>query len=110
MVNRNAGSGTRILIDRLLEGKRPPGYAVQAKTHNAVAAAVAQARADWGVAIETVAREAGLGFLPISEEHYDFVVGKGREERPAVAALRDVLQSEDVRRTLKEFGLEPSPR
>ena len=76
MVNRNQGSGTRILIDRLLEGARPPGYAVQARSHNAVAAAVAQGRADWGVAIESVARPAGLGFLPISHERYDFVVPK----------------------------------
>ena len=51
MVNRNAGSGTRILIDRLLGGAKPPGYQGQAKSHNAVAAAVAQGRADWGVAI-----------------------------------------------------------
>src|SRR5262249_17768447 len=56
MVNRNAGAGTRILIDRLLSGARPPGYANQPRSHNAVAAAVAQGRADWGVAIETVAK------------------------------------------------------
>ncbi|CAN0049899.1 unnamed protein product, partial [Phaeothamnion confervicola] len=55
MVNRNAGAGTRVLIDKLLGGARPPGYANQPKSHNAVAAAIAQARADWGVAIEQVA-------------------------------------------------------
>ena len=65
MVNRNQGSGTRVLIDRLLGGARPPGYAVQPRNHNAVAAAVAQGRADWGVTLETVARSAGLGFLPV---------------------------------------------
>ena len=60
MVNRNAGAGTRILIDRLLAGQRPPGYANQPKSHNAVAAAVAQNRADWGIAIATVAKLYGL--------------------------------------------------
>src|SRR5919106_788345 len=55
MVNRNAGSGTRILIDRLLAGARPAGYFAQPRSHNAVAVAVAQGRADWGVAISTVA-------------------------------------------------------
>jgi len=40
MVNRNQGSGTRALIDRLLGGVRPRGYAVQPRNHNAVAAAV----------------------------------------------------------------------
>ena len=53
MVNRNAGSGTRILTDRLLAGAQPPGYWAQPKSHNAVAVAVAQNRADWGIAIET---------------------------------------------------------
>ena len=43
MVNRNQGSGTRALIDRLLGGARPPGYAVQPRNHNAVAAAVSRA-------------------------------------------------------------------
>src|SRR5262249_15787815 len=45
LVNRNRGSGTRILIDRLLGDARPPGYLTEAKSHNAVAAAVAQGRA-----------------------------------------------------------------
>jgi putative molybdopterin biosynthesis protein len=49
MVNRNAGAGTRVLIDRLLGGARPPGYSNQPRSHNAVAAAVAQGRADWGL-------------------------------------------------------------
>ena len=44
MVNRNAGAGTRILIDQLLQGARPPGYSNQPRSHNAVAAAVAQRR------------------------------------------------------------------
>ena len=74
MVNRNAGSGTRVLMDTLLDGKRPPGYANQPKSHNAVAAAIAQGRADWGLAIEPVAKMYGLGFLPVAPEHYDFLV------------------------------------
>src|SRR5205823_556347 len=55
LVNRNRGSGTRVLIDQLLGAARPPGYAIEARSHNAVAAAVQQGRADWGVAIQTVA-------------------------------------------------------
>ena len=50
---------------------------MQTKSHNAVAAAVAQGRADWGVAIDTVARQYGLGFIPVQEEHYDFIVPDG---------------------------------
>ena len=72
MVNRNAGAGTRILIDQLLGRARPAGYGNQPRSHNAVAAAVAQGRADWGVAIQSVAAMYGLGFLTLSPENYDF--------------------------------------
>lgn len=104
MVNRNQGSGTRVLIDQLLQGTQPAGYGVQAKNHNAVAAAVAQGRADWGLAIEHVARRLGLGFLPLVEERYDFVVPRARWRRPAVALLRQLLSEPDVQRGLRELG------
>jgi molybdopterin molybdotransferase/putative molybdopterin biosynthesis protein len=92
MVNRNRGSGTRILIDRLLGDRRPPGFAYETRSHYAVAAAVAQKRADWGVSIETVAHQAGLRFRPLRAEHYDFAVPAARWERPAVRALRRLLE------------------
>ncbi len=104
MVNRNAGSGTRILIDQLLEGAQPAGYAVQAKSHNAVAAAVSQSRADWGLAIRNVARAAGLGFLPLTAERYDFVVPSHRKHRPPVLAFAQQLADRQVRQTLAEMG------
>jgi len=104
MVNRNQGSGTRALVDRLLGGAEPPGHAVQPSTHNAVAAAVAQGRADWGVAIEWVARGHGLGFLPVEDEHYDFVVPNRRLNRPAVAAFRALLAEPKVRKELAAMG------
>jgi putative molybdopterin biosynthesis protein len=104
MVNRNQGSGTRILIDRLLGGAEPAGYAVQPRSHNAVAAAVAQGRADWGVAIEWVARHAGLGFLPLGHEQYDFAVPKSRRDRPAVRAFRALLLDPAVRADLTQMG------
>jgi len=104
MVNRNAGSGTRILIDQLLAGRQPPGYPVQARSHNAVATAISQGRADWGVAIDTVAREYALSFLPVQEEHYDFIVPKKRLDRPAVQAFRKLLSKEDVCRKLESMG------
>ena len=104
MVNRNSGSGTRVLIDQLLAGRQPPGYAVQPKSHNAVAAAIVQGRADWGVTIETVARQYGLGFLPLQEEHYDFLIPKSRLERPSVRRFIALLQEAEVREHLAEIG------
>jgi putative molybdopterin biosynthesis protein len=105
-INRNAGSGTRILIDGLLKGCQPSGYSNQANTHNAVAAAVAQGRADWGVAIRTVAQQYGLGFLPLRAEHYDFVIPKNRALRPPVVRFLALLQDPEVRASLQQLGFE----
>jgi putative molybdopterin biosynthesis protein len=105
MVNRNRGSGTRVLIDELIGDRRPPGFAYEPRSHFAVAAAVAQRRADWGVTIESVARKAGLRFQPLRDEHYDFAIPADRMQRPAVRALARLL-SEDgaLRRALRELG------
>jgi putative molybdopterin biosynthesis protein len=105
-INRNPGSGTRILIDQLLKGSQPAGYATQSKTHTAVAVAVAQGRADWGVAIRTVARQYGLGFLPLQAEHYDFVLPKSRSQRHAVLRFLSLLRDPALRTALSELGFE----
>lgn len=108
MVNRNAGAGTRVLMDRLLDGARPAGYANQPKSHNAVAAAIAQGRADWGLAIEPVVKLYGLGFLPVAPEHYDFLLLDARRGRPAVQAFVDALQDKDTRDRIRALGMQPA--
>jgi putative molybdopterin biosynthesis protein len=108
VVNRNVGSGTRVLMESLLDGARPPGYANQPKSHNAVAAAIAQGRADWGIAIEPVAKLYGLGFLPVAPEHYDFLVADARRSRPAVQAFIDVLRDEATRERIRALGMQPA--
>jgi molybdopterin molybdotransferase/putative molybdopterin biosynthesis protein len=104
MVNRNQGAGTRILIDRLLGGVRPDGYWNQPRSHNAVAAAIAQARADWGMTIAPVAQAAGLGFIPLAEEHYDFALVTARKQRTAVQAFLEALTSDESRAALERAG------
>jgi putative molybdopterin biosynthesis protein len=108
LVNRNRGSGTRVLIDQLLGSARPPGYLTEPRSHHAVAAAVVQGRADWGVAIATVASDAGLGFLRLQEEKYDFVVPRPRWQRPAVQAFRQLLQEEETRQALLRLRFAPA--
>ncbi|MFL2869769.1 MAG: molybdopterin biosynthesis protein [Pirellulaceae bacterium] len=111
MVNRNSGSGTRVLIDQLLQDllpdHKPAGYAVQSKNHHAVRAAIEQERADWGVAIESVLTD-GLGFLPLTDEEYDFVIPKNRLERPAVSALLELIKDNAVQAQLAQLGFEVS--
>jgi len=104
LVNRQRGAGTRILVDQLLGGARPPGYEVEASSHHAVAAAIAQGRADFGVAIDVVARDHGLGFLPYAEERFDFAVPKRRQDKPGVVALAEVLSDDAVREQLRHRG------
>jgi putative molybdopterin biosynthesis protein len=108
MVNRNAGSGTRVLIDQLLSGARPAGYANQPRSHNAVAAAVAQGRADWGIAIESVAKLYGLGFLPIAPEDYDFLLVEKRRARPAVQAFLRALRDPATRARIAALRMTPA--
>ncbi|MEA2859924.1 MAG: molybdopterin molybdotransferase [Methylobacteriaceae bacterium] len=110
MVNRNQGSGTRMLVDGLLKGAEPAGYWNQPRSHNAVAAAVAQGRADWGVAISYVADAYGLGFMPITEEHFDFIIPKARRERAPLVAFLQACNSAEVQSALAKMGFVPAPK
>jgi len=104
MVNRNRGSGTRILIDRHLGEARPDGYDSEVRSHQAVAAAVVAGTADWGVCIESVAQASGLQFRFLAEEHFDFVVPRARRERPAVQAFLTLLREPATMQMLADAG------
>jgi putative molybdopterin biosynthesis protein len=109
MVSRNPGSGTRILIDRLLAGDRPAGYWSQPSSHNGVAGTIVEGRADWGVTIKTVARRYNLGFIPLQDEQYDFVIPKSRAQRLPVQRFLTLLQEPSLRAALLAdgFGINP---
>ena len=69
-----------------------------------MAVAVAQNRADWGIAIESVARQYGLGFIPAQDEHYDFAIPKARWDSPAVQRFRAALADASVQKALAALG------
>jgi putative molybdopterin biosynthesis protein len=115
-VNRNRGSGTRVLTDHLLKAIAKDrgmdlaelvgginGYRWEAKTHSAVAAAVHQGRADVGVGVESVAKAYGLDFIPIGYEEYDFVMNPRSRNKEAVKAFLKHLRSEEFRRELEKL-------
>jgi putative molybdopterin biosynthesis protein len=106
IVNRNQGSGTRVLIDRLLKGAQPPGYWNQPRAHNAVAASVAQMRADWGVAIKQVADALQLEFIPLAEEHYDFAVLRQPRNSQVLASFEATLSKAKGRLEALGFVIE----
>lgn len=98
-VNRQPGSGTRLLLDHLLAGAGLDaagidGYDSRVEvTHVAVAAAVASGAADVGLGVEAAAREFALDFRPLVEEDYYLVCLKAALETNAVQALRATLAS-----------------
>jgi putative molybdopterin biosynthesis protein len=81
----------------------------EARSHSAVAAAGAQSRADWGLAIQNVAESSGLAFLPFQDEQYDFAVPRARLARPAVQEFRRLLHSRTTRAGLQQLGFRLSP-
>jgi molybdate transport repressor ModE-like protein len=96
-VNRQRGSGTRVLIDRLLidEGVEPAtlvGYANEEFTHAAVAATVASGAADAGFGLRAAAAEHGLAFVPRVREHYYLAVRAKSLTTTEVARLLEALQ------------------
>jgi molybdate transport repressor ModE-like protein len=95
-VNRQRGSGTRLLLDTLLQqaginGERIEGYATEEFTHAAVAAYVASGMADAGMGVEPPAREFKLDFVPVAAERY-FLAGRRETfERPMIMELLRLL-------------------
>ncbi len=114
-INRNPGSGTRVLLDMNLKRiaeemgvefdelrKRIKGYDVEAKTHNAVAVAVLMGKADVGLGIRTVAERFGLDFIPVRPEEFDFVIRKDRLEKESVRLFLEALRSEEFEKELEK--------
>lgn len=114
-VNRQAGSGTRLLMDHLLaaSGLAPTSIAgyfdAPEDSHVAVAAAVASGVADVGPGIEAAARQFGLDFIPLIAEDYYLVCLKDALAHPAVLKLRAALEGDAWVQALRSLpGYEPA--
>ena len=64
-----------------------------------------QHRADWGMTLDTIARGARLGFIPVQHEQYDFVTPNARELRPGVKAFVERLRDPMTREALARLGM-----
>ena len=107
-VNRERGTGTRVLLEELLarDGIPPEqirGWHDTEPSHAAVAQTIAAGLADAGLGIEAAARARGLDFVPLMEEDYRLVCLKSALDTPAVLALRALLQSEAWQQALATF-------
>lgn len=102
IVNRQFGSGTRILLDLLLkserlDSRRIAGYDTGEFTHSGVAACVASGMADAAFGVEAGARQFNLDFIPVVSERYFLVCGKKALQGSAVRRIRDILSSKQFR-------------
>lgn len=108
-VNRQKGSGTRILADYLCrrEGVDPAavyGYSREEFTHTAVAAQIAGGTADAGMGICSAAQIYGLDFLPVCVEQYDLIIPAYAWDTPMVQALLELLAGPEFKARLEKLG------
>jgi molybdate-binding protein/DNA-binding transcriptional regulator YhcF (GntR family) len=108
-VNRQAGSGTRALLDhhlyrQALDPAEIEGYTRVAPTHLAVAAAVADGSADAGLGILAAAKAFDLDFVPLARERYDLVFRSADRERGALGDILAVLASREFRDVVAQIG------
>ncbi|MBP8639986.1 MAG: molybdopterin biosynthesis protein [Oscillospiraceae bacterium] len=108
-VNRQGGSGTRILCDYLIDENdlnisNITGYLREEFTHTAVAAQIAAGTADAGLGIYSAAKLYGLDFIPICTEEYDLLLKAENLELPMVKHFLSVIAGEDFRNRLNSMG------
>jgi molybdate-binding protein/DNA-binding transcriptional regulator YhcF (GntR family) len=112
-INRQKGSGTRVLLDSQLrklgiESSSIKGYEQEEKTHIAVATIIAQGQADVGLGVQSAAAVAGLDFIPLLKEQYDLVTLQGNLTNPSVQHLIDVVNTtsfQDMLRSIPGYDL-----
>lgn len=108
-VNRQAGSGTRLLLDDQLKRLQVSpsdidGYGREELTHSAVAAQIAAGSADAGLGIYAAAGLFALDFIPVAEENYDFAVARSALDWPQVRLFLELLASDALHRRLDKLG------
>ena len=108
-VNRQAGAGTRILLDYFLDrhsmkADAVKGYDQEEYTHMSVAVNVMSGRADCGMAIYAAARALELDFIPVAEERYDLIIPESSWDDPKIMLILEIIVSERFRAMVRELG------
>jgi len=108
-INRQGGSGTRVLLDYLLQKQglskeQILGYEREEFTHLAVAVAVASGAADVGLGIQSAAEALGLDYVLVGEERYDLAIPREFLEEPRMKAMIEVIQSRAFQEDVLALG------
>jgi putative molybdopterin biosynthesis protein len=108
-INRQKGSGTRMLLDYELKkaGIDPsslPGYEREVTTHIAVALAIKSGEADAGMCVYSVAKALGLPFVPVAQERYELAIRREHMDDPRLSVLIEAIRSEGFKAVLDRIG------
>ncbi len=108
-INRQAGSGTRILLDYRLNqlGMDPgiiKGYENEEFTHMSVAVAVLSGAADAGLGIYAAAKALGLDFIPVVTEQYDLIIPEEHYKSDNIKLLLDTIKADDFKKRVQALG------
>lgn len=108
-INRQAGSGTRVLFDYELDkagidADEVAGYDHEEYTHMAVAVSVLSGKSDAGLGILAAARALKLDFIPVTEERYDLIIPTRFLELPMMQQLLEIIQRDDFQKAVEEMG------
>lgn len=108
-VNRQKGSGTRMLLDHKLKNLgimsgNIKGYDREMTTHMTVASAIMSGTADTGIGIQSAANVMGLDFIPIGEEEYDFIIETKYLEDKKIQDFISILKSQEFKDELMKLG------
>ncbi len=108
-VNRQPGSGTRILLDYRLEAlnikpERIDGYDQEEFTHMSVAVTVLSGAADAGLGIYAAAKALDLDFIPVVTEEYDLVIPEGFFEDEKIQFMLEVIKSDAFKNQVRHLG------
>ena len=108
-INRQGGSGTRVLCDYLLkkhgiDRESLAGYYNEEFTHTAVAAGIKNGNADVGLGIYSAAKMYDLDFIPVCDEEYDFIVSEAAFENENVKLFFEILASDEFRKRAEALG------
>lgn len=108
-INRQRGSGTRVLLDYELKraGIDPAGingYEREEFTHTAVAAMIASGAVDVGLGVLAAARALGLDFIPLMKERYDLVIPREHYESPLMAPLLEIIRGREFQEMVLALG------
>ena len=108
-VNRQSGSGTRVLLDFQLrklgiDGTSIAGYEREEFTHMAVGVAIASGLADAGLAVRAAADALGLDFIPVADEQYDLLVSRPFFESARGAELIKILSAASFKQAVGALG------